>query len=140
LQLCKFSFTTIHLTMRLLPAWFHVLEKHGLVKKKMPCDVATCWNSTYDMLEFAVEYRVAIDDMTMDRAMNLRKWELRDEEWVIASQLCDTLKHAMQFFSRDTPNLTRVILVMDYIDEYLSTAVTNMSIAAPICAGSSEQI
>lgn len=107
------------------------------------------------MVDFAVDYRVAVDDMTNDRAMELRKWELSDDEWEIASQLRDVLKvrsgrphnvsiltfneyqifkHATLFFSRDTPNLTVVIPAMDYIDEYLSTASEDMSLAPAICA------
>ncbi|OCH87080.1 hypothetical protein OBBRIDRAFT_736768, partial [Obba rivulosa] len=41
-------------------------------------------------------------------------------------------KHATQFFLHNTPNFTRVIPAIDYINEYLSTAVTNISIVAPI--------
>ena len=42
----------------------------------MPQDVLTCWNSTFNMLEFAIRYRVAIDAMTAAREFNLRKYEL----------------------------------------------------------------
>jgi hypothetical protein len=58
----------------------------------MPCDVATCWNSTFDMLKFAIGYRAAIDAITSNRDINLRKYELEDDEWVIAVNLRDTLK------------------------------------------------
>ena len=58
----------------------------------MPRDVATRWNSTYDMLEFAIRYRSAIDDITGDKSANLRKYELDDDEWRIAVQLQNTLK------------------------------------------------
>lgn len=53
----------------------------------MPRDVATRWNSTYDMLAFAVAY-----DMTGDRGHGLRKYELNSEEWRLAEQLHDVLK------------------------------------------------
>ena len=58
----------------------------------MPRDVATRWNSTYDMLEFALEYRAALDTMTADRDMNLHKFELSKKEWSMASELCEVLK------------------------------------------------
>ena len=58
----------------------------------MPRDVATQWNSTYDMLEFTIRYRSAIDDITSDKSANLRKYELDDEEWRITMQLQNTLK------------------------------------------------
>jgi hypothetical protein len=58
----------------------------------MPRDVATRWNSTFDMLNFAIDYRAAIDAITSNRDLNLRKYELEDNEWVIAVNLRDTLK------------------------------------------------
>lgn len=53
----------------------------------MPRDVLTRWNSTYDMLKFALDYRVALDTITGERDMKLRKYELKDAEWDIAKQL-----------------------------------------------------
>jgi len=44
----------------------------------MPCGIATYWNSTYNMLVFALKYREAIDGITGDRDM--RKFELLEEE------------------------------------------------------------
>jgi len=55
----------------------------------MPCDVTTCWNSTYNMLVFALKYREAIDEISGDRDM--RKYELSEEEWELVQQLCDVL-------------------------------------------------
>ena len=58
----------------------------------MLCDVSTRWNSTYDMLSFAIEYHEAIESMTVDQKNDLRKFELAEEEWVIAEEVHDTLK------------------------------------------------
>ena len=58
----------------------------------MPRDVATRWNSTYDMLEFAIEFREALDTITGEKEMRLRKYEMDNEEWEIAQQLRDFLK------------------------------------------------
>lgn len=55
----------------------------------MPRDVTTHWNSTYDMLVFAREYRKAIDELTGDRDM--RKYELDGVEWELVDQLCNLL-------------------------------------------------
>jgi hypothetical protein len=43
--------------------------------------VTTRWNSTYDMLDFAVRHCSAIDDITGDKTAGMRKYELDDEEW-----------------------------------------------------------
>ena len=50
------------------------------------------WNSTYDMLDFALEYRKAINILTADRQNELRNYELSEREWTIAKQLRDILK------------------------------------------------
>ena len=44
------------------------------------------------MLDFAVNYRAAIDSLTSNRELNLRKCELEDDEWEVAGNLRDTLK------------------------------------------------
>jgi hypothetical protein len=58
----------------------------------MPQDVATCWNSTFDMLNFALEYRKALDVISAKHEMELRQYKLSEEEWRIAKQLQDVLK------------------------------------------------
>ena len=55
-------------------------------------DVSTCWNSTFDMLDFALDYRVPIDEITSSHDLNLCKYELQDDEWVITGTLRDSLK------------------------------------------------
>jgi len=61
-------------------------------------DVATRWNSTYDMLEFADEYRAVLNVMTTDRDMNLRKFELSKKEWAMATELCEVLHVCLSFY------------------------------------------
>ena len=58
----------------------------------MPRDVSTRWNSTFDMLKFAIRYRVAIDAMTTVCQFDLHKYELVPAEWAIATELRDILK------------------------------------------------
>ena len=91
------------------------------------------------MLKFSLEYRKAINDIAGNKTANLYKYEMSENEWQIAKQLCDTLKvhvdavqtgtnlhhfgqifkDATLFFSWSTPNLATVIPAMDHIGKML---------------------
>ena len=83
----------------ILPQWVVKLKELKLDIRMMPRDVATRWNSTFDMLDFSITYRSALDAMTGNRGLNLRKFELDNEEWVAAEKLRDTLKVNFYFHS-----------------------------------------
>ena len=113
----------------------------------MPRDVSTCWNFTYDMLEFAITYHKALDKVTGDCDLNLRKFELSGEDWMIATNLRDVLKVSqpallcifnlinsiifscsktqVYFFHAIHQISPTVIPAMDHIDQHLATAATN---------------
>jgi hypothetical protein len=69
-----------------------------MAEKMMPRDVSTRWNSTFDMLDFAVEHITAINTITADRDMKLRQYELSETDWGIARQLRDVLKVCNLFY------------------------------------------
>jgi hypothetical protein len=100
-KLCKFAFTLKNSTTKLLPAWYATLTALKLPSRMMPCDVATCWNSTYDMPDFAIQFCLAINSMTEVQNLDLCKLELVSEEWEIATSLRDVLKvsHSPCFLS-----------------------------------------
>jgi hypothetical protein len=75
-----------------LPRWYEVLESLALEPRMMPRDVSTRWNSTYDMVEFATNYRAALNIMTADRDMNLRQFELSKKDWSLATELSEVLQ------------------------------------------------
>jgi hypothetical protein len=105
-QLRKLAFAIKNSTTIILPEWFSILQKHIDASEKdnktplsirmMPRDVVTRWNSTFDMLEFALLYRKPLDDLTNDREMKLRSYELSEEEWIIVEQLAGILKVCCQ--------------------------------------------
>lgn len=82
----------VHSTTILLPVWKESLEELDLAVKIMPRDVATRWNSTFNMLKFSLEYRKAIEALTSERKNELRQFELSEEEWEIAGELKGTLE------------------------------------------------
>ena len=87
-------------TTIILPQWFTTLKELMLHQWMMPRNITTCWNSTYDMLEFAIEYREALKSITGNQRMKLRQYELTEEDWEIATQLHDVLKvcyHSLPF-------------------------------------------
>jgi hypothetical protein len=97
----KLAFTIKNSTTIIRPEWVSILKAHAEVCKStqkkvlsirmMPRDVATRWNSTFDMLQFALAYCTPLDDLTGIREMKLRSYELSEEEWKIADQLAGVL-------------------------------------------------
>ena len=65
----------------------------------MPRDILTCWNSTYDMLKFALDYHNALDTIAGEQDMKLQKYELNNAEWAIARQLQNILEVCMLLFT-----------------------------------------
>jgi hypothetical protein len=92
LQLRQLSFAIIHSTTIALPAWRQFCRAHSLEVKNIPRDVVTRWNSTHDMMAFAIEYRKPIDSITADKSLKLRRYELDNEGWNIIEQLVCVLQ------------------------------------------------
>ena len=91
--------------MILLPAWYERLEEFNLSKCLMPQDILTRWNSTFDMLEFALNNQKTLDAITGNQRMELQMFELSEGEWTLAEQLQDVLEVSpAQFFFVFTSN------------------------------------
>ncbi|KIM83857.1 hypothetical protein PILCRDRAFT_53538, partial [Piloderma croceum F 1598] len=82
--------------------------------------VTTRWNSTYDMMDFILKYRHAIDQITADKVLKLRKYELDNDDWAIIEDLVATYKKATIFFSQDGASLAAVIPAMDKLNSHLN--------------------
>ncbi len=91
-KLWKLTFNLKNSPTILLPVWYKTLAAHQLSPCMMPHDVSTCWNSTFNMLEFAVKYRAAIDTMTRAHDFGLHQYKLVPAEWKITSELRHVLK------------------------------------------------
>ncbi|RXW23667.1 hypothetical protein EST38_g2184 [Candolleomyces aberdarensis] len=148
-KLRKIAFSVKNSSTIILPRWRAILKElieaqddslpteELLTDRMIPRDVATRWNSTYEMVSFAYKYRRTIDKLTADRDMKLRQYELTSDEWEIAHQLSNSLKifkDATLFFSRDNPSLPAVIPAMDTIDSHLATCAIDTAFPAPLRA------
>lgn len=91
-QIRKLAYAVKNSSTIILPQWYRVLESLSLEARIIPRDVRTRWNATYDMLEFAYQYKKAINKITDIRDMKLRAYEINAHEWEIVRQLRDLLK------------------------------------------------
>lgn len=91
-EIRKISFAVKNSSTLALPEWNEILRRKNLAPRMIPRDVKTRWNSTYDMLDIALQYRAAIDDLTANRKFSLRDYEMNPEDWKIAAQLCKVLQ------------------------------------------------
>ncbi|KAG0695950.1 hypothetical protein DFH29DRAFT_813631 [Suillus ampliporus] len=91
-KLCKLGYKIIHSTTKILPTWHDILCELKMTPSILPCDVSTWWNSTFDMLQYALKHQDAIDAVTQHRDLGLRAFEMTDNEWRIVEQLCNVLK------------------------------------------------
>ena len=70
-KLRSLSFAIINSTTKALPAWRRYCEDAKLKPNLIPRDVVTRWNSTFDMMNFALKYRKPIDTITVDKSLKL---------------------------------------------------------------------
>jgi hypothetical protein len=77
------------------------------------------------MMRFVLTYREAIDQVTADKALKLRRYELDNDDWVIIGDLVsvlETYKKATIFFSQNSASVAAVIPAMDKLDSHLNPA------------------
>ncbi|KAJ7328454.1 hypothetical protein DFH08DRAFT_709747 [Mycena albidolilacea] len=132
LQIRRLNFAIIHSTTLALPAWKRTCLTYKLTERLILRDVRTRWNSTFDMLLFAVKYRRAVDGITAEKSLKLRKFELDDQECKILSDLLTIYKAATLVFSKNSlSTIVNVIPTMDKIDELLTLQMIRTSTALP---------
>ena len=77
------------------------------------------------MMCFVLMYRKAVDQVTADKDLKLRKYKLDNNDWVIVGDLVSILekyKKATLFFSQDGASVVAVILAMDKLNNHLNPA------------------
>ena len=75
-QLCKTTYAIKNLLMIIPPQWQEVFTELKLNYKMMPWDVFMCWNSTYAMIWFTIEYCAALMKITAEKEMKLYTYEI----------------------------------------------------------------
>ncbi|KAG6838862.1 hypothetical protein C0991_007838, partial [Blastosporella zonata] len=129
----KIAFKIIHLMTIFLPRWREIVRGLKIADRLIPRDVPTRWNSTFDMLDVALQYRRAVNQLTNDRKNKLREFELSEREWKIAEQLCDVLK--LEYFAdNDWPSdwiKTAKGIVRDLFDDKYQFEVEEIKSVEP---------
>jgi hypothetical protein len=105
-QIRKLVFTIKNSSTIALPQWYRILEDLLLEAWVISHDVHTRWNTTYNMLDFAYQYRKAINKITDIQDMKLRVYEIEAHEWEIIRQLHDLLKVSNFLFHFQLSDLT----------------------------------
>lgn len=106
--------------------------KNSDLKERIPIiDIATRWNSTYDMINFAIKYRAAFDLFTLSATNSGGKkifvdFQLNDTDWknlVKCSSALDQFKTHTLFLSNATTLISDVIQIYRSIEIHLDDLI-----------------
>jgi hypothetical protein len=92
LQVRQFPFAVVNSTTKGFPAWREACAKHGKRVRLIPRDVRTRWNSVYNMLAVAIEYKAVFNNMTATRDLDYRKFDISNAEWTLVEDMLHVLK------------------------------------------------
>ncbi|KAE9403682.1 hypothetical protein BT96DRAFT_1079562, partial [Gymnopus androsaceus JB14] len=112
---------TINSLIKVLPAWKKTVADFKLPSKQIPRDVRTRWNSTFDMINMAVQYGTPLNSFINDSNNGLTAFALSTTEWIILENLRDVLQDATLFCSCNSATLASVVPAMDKLDLLLTT-------------------
>ncbi|GBE87594.1 putative AC9 transposase [Sparassis crispa] len=120
----RLSFVIIHSTTIALPAWHDACRSTKMPVRMIPRDVTTRWNSTYDMVSFALKYRQPIDNIMGNKVLKLPQYELDVDDWKITEDLCihccRSTRQPHFFLQESVSTIANVIPTMDSINDMLS--------------------
>ncbi|KAJ3965890.1 hypothetical protein EV361DRAFT_809966, partial [Lentinula raphanica] len=129
----KISFKIIHSTTILLPKWWEQVAGTQFEGQILPRDVATRWNSTFDMLAAFIRLKEPITEFLNRSSNGLAEYALDNEEWEAIEGLVSVLKDATLFFSSSSPSVASIIPAMDIIDHSFASGIVNhQTLSAPV--------
>ncbi|KAJ3760752.1 hypothetical protein EV360DRAFT_39176, partial [Lentinula raphanica] len=124
-QTRKILYKIINSPTLLLPKWREQLAGSDLAERTLLRDVATCWNSTHNMLESFLQLKPTVVEFLDCASNGLSEYALTDEEWEVVDELVSVLQDATTFFSASGTNIASVIPAMDTIDEAFTSGILN---------------
>ncbi|KAJ7844260.1 hypothetical protein B0H14DRAFT_2358745 [Mycena olivaceomarginata] len=79
------------------------------------------------MLAVAIEYKAVFNDMTANRDLDYRKFDISNAEWTLVEDMLHVLKvfkdATLYFSSEKHCTITQVIPTMDKIDDLITATV-----------------
>jgi hypothetical protein len=91
-QICKLAYAIKNSSTLALPQWYCIFKALSFEVQLIPQNIHTCWNVTYNMLNFTYQYKKAISKITNIWEMKLHAYEIELHKWEIVKQLHDLLK------------------------------------------------
>jgi len=117
----------------------HQCQSSGVPAKELVADVKTRWNSTFAMVERALEMREPLDN-TVDADRELRKHQLTEDEWTLLATTCKLLsffKQTSDFLCASSyPTLAAAVpaynFLMDKIEDFKEKHPESVAIGVAI--------
>ncbi|KAE9386711.1 hypothetical protein BT96DRAFT_838809 [Gymnopus androsaceus JB14] len=83
IQIHNISNKTINSSTRLLLAEKKIVTDLQMPAKQIPCNVRTHWNSTFNKVNMAIQYRTPLNSLINDSDNGLTCFSLFSTEWII---------------------------------------------------------
>src|SRR5260370_18963085 len=122
-QLQNLSSTIINSSTKYLPSWHGQLVEMGQPVHIIPRNVRTCWNSTYNLCEFALGHKTTIDSFVTVKEPKLRKYLLDLHEWELISQLSEVLRvhHTLSLVNQISDTCSHCQMLKNMTQEFSVT-------------------
>ncbi|KAJ3770658.1 hypothetical protein FB446DRAFT_646578, partial [Lentinula raphanica] len=115
------------------PMWRAHVSEMEFKDQVLPQDIATRWNSTFDMLNAFLQMKDLVSGFLDHSSYQLVEYILDEDEWEAIEGLVSVLKEATIFFSTDLPSVSSVVPAMDAIDETLASGIIDKAtLSAPV--------